>query len=343
MNKHKNGTPGVTVEFPKDLADLNNCIDYINSAKCQTIIISANNAKEPVSLNFLNDVEHPEEVAHIAVNCNYYLKDVEALYRFSELTQFSFETNGKQIIDLSHFQKLETFSTGILASFTNLDVPPVKKFCYMGTHYGGAHKKCEPEKLAMLHGVEDLRLLFGVKGFEFSHAAELKHLRRLMLLNNKIPDLAGIENLTELEALHFDQCTALTDIGGIDTLAKLQYLEFVSCGKIENLSEVAKLKKLKTLAFENMRTYKFDFLKDTKSKKTLQCLSLLSCGSIDSISFLNQCPKLKAFCGFRTNIMDGDLTPLQRCEYAWVNPRKHYNLNAEELPVQGHKLTDYWD
>ena len=43
-------------------------------------------------------------------------------------------------------------------------------------------------------------------------------------------------------------------------------------------------------------------------------------------------PKLEFFSFVDTDVVDGDLTPCMRLDYAGTMNKRHYNIKAEDLP-----------
>lgn len=108
--------------------------------------------------------------------------------------------------------------------------------------------------------------------------------------------------MTSLKSLLLGNCRRLESIKYINGLNELAFLHIESCSKIEDYDCLTRLPNLKTLY-------------------------LINCKDIKSISFVRNFPSLEtiALTG-TTNVLDGDMEPIQHIKKIAYNPRKHYNL-----------------
>jgi hypothetical protein len=99
----------------------------------------------------------------------------------------------------------------------------------------------------------------------------------------------------------------LSDISGLATLAPtLRMLAFENCPKITDFSVISELKELEYL--------------ELKGKNELP-----------NIEFIKALPKLK-FLILTMNVLDGDVSCLQRLQYVDAVCKRHYNLKSQDLP-----------
>ena len=127
------------------------------------------------------------------------------------------------------------------------------------------------------------------------------NVRELRVVQSSIRNLDGIGSLIRLESMLLGYLPNLQDISSIGLLSDtLLELEFEKCGKIANHHEVKSLKKLTKLLF-------------------------CSCGTMPSIDFINDMKSLKFFTFIGTNVVDGDMSPLLRLDYAAFTNKRHFS------------------
>ena len=179
--------------------------------------------------------------------------------------------------------------------------------CYIDWRIKGSDSIFQSKKLKSL-GIYNFTK---TESFEISRFRE--QLKELFLLNAKIINLNGINNLNGLSTLNLSGCKNLNDLNGVENLSNLTELRLDSCKNIENISNLFQLNSLKILSFNNV-------------------------GKINSISGLIELKKLEEiyFSG-NTYIVDGDLNSLRILfkKYNLVKifflPRKHYSQKPMEL------------
>jgi hypothetical protein len=99
----------------------------------------------------------------------------------------------------------------------------------------------------------------------------------------------------------------LSDISGLATLAPtLRMLAFENCPKMTDFSVISELKELEYL--------------ELKGKNELP-----------NINFIKALPKMK-FLILTMNVLDGDVSYLQRLQYVDAVCKRHYNLKSQDLP-----------
>ena len=129
----------------------------------------------------------------------------------------------------------------------------------------------------------------------------------LKVVESNIETLSGVKNLINLKQITLSHCKKLMDIQELSNCSNLFKLEIDSCKGIKDFECLRKLKNLEALVISN-------------------------CGNIPSIKFIDDMPKLRFFSFVDTNVVDGDLTPCMRLDYAGTMNKRHYNIKAEDLP-----------
>jgi hypothetical protein len=142
----------------------------------------------------------------------------------------------------------------------------------------------------------------------FCRLGNLESLRMIACNIARIGDLSCLTHLRELEISH---ATKLTALDRIEALSGLQKLEINTCRKIGRIDPIGQLVNLERLLLPND-------------------------GPIETIKPLRRLKKLREFFFYEsTNVLDGDLTPLKdlpNLQDVAFQPRRHYNLKAEDLP-----------
>ena len=343
MIKHSSGK-GVTIELPKDIWKMAIVIGYINTHKLTNIsIVDRDSETSPehsdtnvYNIGFLNKIKYPEKIVELDLYCN--CEDYSPINRFVNLEQFYVYVKDDKVIDLAKFGKLKKLGARRLAPFYNLDKSPL-----VWLNYGHGDKKinCEIQLVQQLKNLEDLRF-FTVKKFDLQQLAGLKKLKSLTFMQCDVDTVCNIEQIPSLEVVSISYCYKFAQVDGVEQLPKLRVLELDTCARLKHASASGSIKNLKMLILENVKLQDYSFLEDMACKDTFACLMMKNCGSIPSIKFLNNYPNLQAFCGWDTNVVDGDITPCLRLESASITNKRHYNLKDKQLPF-GRAFFSWWD
>lgn len=141
-----------------------------------------------------------------------------------------------------------------------------------------------------LYGKPDLRDFHGVG-----------KLKALELRSPKLSSLGGIEEFRSLDRLSIYDARSLKEVRGLETLRNLTELDFTRCRNLPALEELGHLSKVERL-------------------------HLGDCGKIQSILPLLKLENLKELFLFETNVLDGELAPIEDELGAkiYVRNRKHY-------------------
>lgn len=153
--------------------------------------------------------------------------------------------------------------------------------------------------------------------------SKLKELDTLEIFNSKIKSLNGCEKLEKLQCLYLRYNRSLMDISALEGVkGTLKALRIEKCGKIIDFSI------LETL-------------------KNLELLGLNGSNKITSISFIKNLKKLTTFV-FSITVLDGDITPCMRMDYAsYYDGKRNYNIRSDKLPknrkcLRGNENIEMW-
>lgn len=332
MIKHVTSN-GITIRFPEDIDNINECLEYLNNNPINTIVIIASKKQDFYSIDFLNSVKEPEKITDLHVEGN--ITNYDSIYRFNKLTEMSIYPKNDEKIDLAKFPELIDFSSDNLSSFINLDIPPIT--------YGLFTGKVDFDKLNMMKNMK--KISFGeVKQISFTQLSGLTNLECVAFTQCGIRDLNGIEQFKNIKAINLFYCRSLASIEGISKLLQLTNLWLCACPRLIDISEIGKVENLVMLMMESMKKANIDFVYDMKSKETIECLDLENCADLQSIKFLDKYPHLKTFGFLGTNVLDGDLIPCLRLKHAYTWNKRHYNIKENQLPsdVKHYGVSKWW-
>jgi hypothetical protein len=157
----------------------------------------------------------------------------------------------------------------------------------------------------------------------------LKSLETLHLWRYKMSDLQEIEGLRSLRELSVSH-SSIVSLQGIGSLEVLERLELVYLCKLNSLHGLERLSNLRRLGFDHCPH--IDDLSPVQELKNLEHLGTYGCRKINSLKPLKNLNKLDTiYILGRTEIMDGDMTPLIGRKDAGISTRKHYTHTSEEI------------
>ncbi len=166
------------------------------------------------------------------------------------------------------------------------------------------------ERIALPSSLPKLEVLllghFNPTDKNLGSIAFAKSIKKLFIVQANLESLWGLEEFMELTEVHLSYLPILEDICTLNP-PKLNHLEFYCCKKIKNFDELSKFKEL-------------------------EILEIVDSGTIPNLLFFNEMPKLRRFFFVKTNVLDGDLSPTLRLEYAYTLPKRHYSHKPEQLP-----------
>jgi len=172
-----------------------------------------------------------------------------------------------------------------------------------------------------LHVDWDKRIILPEEG---SRSIRRLYLRKYDPKSKSLKDLPSYPRLHSLRL----GVSPIKSFDGIERFKELKYGEFGYLTKLEDLRGLDKLS-LDTLEFETCKNVR-DWMPLT-TLPNLRLLGLFSCGELENLKFIERMPALKRFGFVKTNIKNGDLTPLIRLDSAGFLPKRHYSHTPEEL------------
>ncbi|NJA06618.1 leucine-rich repeat protein [Methylococcaceae bacterium WWC4] len=145
-----------------------------------------------------------------------------------------------------------------------------------------------------------------LKSKDFNELPEYISLEKLRMVGGNIVSLSGIEKYKLLRKSEFYYMRNLKDISALNQCDEVDELHFEGCKKIANIQCLEKC--------ENLRTLKY-----------------IDCGEIQSLSILNSFKALDFFAFVKTDVIDGDMTPLFRLKYAGFLNKRSYSHTFEQV------------
>lgn len=253
------------------------------------------NTKYP--LDFLVNFPNAEQITEVVIAVNF--DSLQPVSGFSALKSLSIGGKSKQEIDFSVIRHLENLSITGNFIFRNLHELSLSSLAV-------AETKTFPFE-EINSGLRSLYLRHvNMDWNQIDHFHELSNLELVQL---PIQDLLGMKKLPSLMKCVIAYCFKLKDFRGLRFCRLLQDLELdhVKGVSVEDLSDLPNIRKL----------------------------ILSSVGTLPSIKFIDSLPTLKFLSFVGTNILDGDLTPCLRLDYAGTLNKRHYNLKSDQLPRKG--------
>lgn len=137
--------------------------------------------------------------------------------------------------------------------------------------------------------------------------AEMKNLTHLTLSHTRIQDVSPLRDLKRLLVLYLDN----TDVSDISPLAQLKSMRIINMSwtNVADVSPLSELKSLQGLSLSNTRVTCIPMLREFSSLILLNISRL----NLTDKAWLNQLRELKSLeilFMYRSNITDGDLSPL---------------------------------
>lgn len=238
----------------------------------------------------------------IAPIYGYKLKDLAFLVDYPDVQRVIISyTNG---IDLSGLYKLKNLRL-LAVSFNNqsIDFSAFPKLEDLSIDWHSKMKFPSTSKAMKCLAMSNYK----PKSKDFTELPDYPNLRELEIVRAPIHSLAGLGRFKKLKHLKLYYLSKLESIAALDAYS-VEDLEFEVCRKIKDHAHVAKLPKLRDLR-------------------------LSDCGQVESLHFLDHMPNLKGITFVNTNVLDGDMTPCFRLDYAGFLNKKHYSHTSEEVDV----------
>jgi hypothetical protein len=140
-------------------------------------------------------------------------------------------------------------------------------------------------------------------------------------------DLSDFPNFPALRELELVQST-VTSLNGISRFAGLRRIE---------LHHLTKLEKLGELNLPELTAFVADVCKRLNDHNqlsactTLEELKLHECGALKSVRFVDFLRKLKTFRFMKTDVLDGDLSPLLRLDDVYFTEKRHFSHKVNDM------------
>jgi hypothetical protein len=143
------------------------------------------------------------------------------------------------------------------------------------------------------------------KSKDLTELPDFVNIENLQIIRSPINSLTGLGRFKKLKALELAYFSKLNSIADLDAYS-VEELMFEVCRKISDHEHVLNFPKLWKLRFSN-------------------------CGKLSTLKFLDRMPKLRWLSFVDTDVLDGDMTPCFRLEYAGTLNKKHYSHTSDEI------------
>ena len=284
------------IEISLPIKHWEKALRYIENREVNGLLITQElDDSHSYSLSFLSDIVQKEQITKLVIHAEY--DDCEALYNFYQLTELSLGNSSKKkkSLALEHFPHLEKLSLTGAFAVSGVDTITLKSLS-----------------------------LAQIKDFPFQ---QLKNGIQTLYLRQVPLEFLSLQHVTTWRQIELIQEKNST-LEGLHT-GRLEHLSIAFCPNLNNYDFLNQSMRLQTLELDHCRYIDTEKL---TSQHSLEKLILSDCGKITSLQCLESMKKLKFFSCMGTEVLDGDLTPCLRLEYAAVDNKKNYNLKANQLP-----------
>jgi len=170
------------------------------------------------------------------------------------------------------------------------------------------YKHRQPLDFTKLSKLQSCTINWNKKVHSIFQSKSLKRLQLSSLNWQHTDDLANLRSLENLEIAH----SGIRAFEPIRHLTNLKRLSLQVCHSLENLSGIEDLQNLKLLSLSEVN--KITSLECLTPLKNLEALTISDARDIESVAPLEELKNLRAIwiAGTKTNIVDGDLTPLTK-------------------------------
>ncbi len=203
------------------------------------------------------------------------------------------------------------------------------------TSLGIGDNGCDTIDLSNFPNLESVSIRYGRRLVGLESCLNMRNLT-INGYNPSSKDMTELPDLPMLKELWIFKGN-LISLEGLGRLP-LEFLWLYSLPKLTSVSAITSLSdSLRKLQIESCRRVTdFDSL---RSMRALEKLMISECGSIPSIDFIKEIPRMVFFNFWGTNVVDGDLSPLEGLKFAGFDDKRHYSKKRKDF--QWEKIT--WD
>ena len=159
-----------------------------------------------------------------------------------------------------------------------------------------------------------------------AHLSGLTSLRlsKYKSVKNDLSDFPSFPALRELEIAQ----STIQSLNGISQFSGLNRIEMYGMSKLEILDE---LNLPELTAFIADVCKKISDHEQLGACANLEELKLHECGAIKSMRFVDSLRKLKTFRFIKTDVLDGDLSPLLRLDDVYFTEKRHFSHKIKDM------------
>lgn len=154
-------------------------------------------------------------------------------------------------------------------------------------------------------------------------------IRALRLYNygekgGSLSDFSYFPDLTELEMIQ----GKFRSLSGISKYKSLDSISLHYCSKLEKIEDLSMVDLRSFFANVCKKILDHEFIGGCKN---LEKLKLNECGSMQSLNFINSLVKLRSFRFLKTDVIDGDLSPLLRLDDVFFTEKRHFSYKNRDM------------
>jgi hypothetical protein len=120
----------------------------------------------------------------------------------------------------------------------------------------------------------------------------------------------------------------IRSLRGISEYKTLDSIELHYCSKLEKIEDLAGVDIKSFFANVCKKISDYEFLGECKN---LERIKMNECGPMKSLEFVNSLVKLRTFRFIKTDVLDGDISPLLRLDDVYFTEKKHFSHKTNEM------------
>jgi len=184
----------------------------------------------------------------------------------------------------------------------------------------------QPLDLSLLPSLKRLTCDWSPNLLQNSNLSRLTSLRisKFKSVNNDLSDFPFLPNLQELELVQ----STIAGLNGISQFAGLKQIELHYLSKLTTLDG---LNLPELTAFFASGCKKLADHEQLAACVNLEDLKLHECGAMKSVHFVDSLKKLKTFRFIKTDVLDGDLSPLLRLDDVYFTEKRHFSHKVSDM------------
>lgn len=238
-----------------------------------------------------------------------------------KITRIAIDSHSGYTLKNVDFLKKTNFFTGITIPDESIEISGI--YNSIGLKYLSLANGKQGVDLTKFPLLEECSIDWNNKIIGLDYNVSIKRLS-IWKFKPKLKDFTVLKGCKDVEYFHFTESN-IESFKGIEVFKSLIQLEGYYLPKLISLDFLNLISsQLKVLILDNCKNLKKHETILTNMEH-LEKLILGDCGELESINFINSLDRLRFFSFVNTNVLDGNLTPILRLEYAGFSNKKHFS------------------